>query len=151
MQKFLLELVWWAITAVLVTAIMYPIWASGADYPVNWQNIMFIVIFITLTRYMFLLKYTFLAKIQWLKVFFILITVPVLFLLIEQHNLFQTNLDNIGPEYLTKGVPDAQILKIADYAKKEFTFFSVGSILAMLAFMVRMLISVWRLKNKGTV
>jgi hypothetical protein len=151
MQKFLLELVWWVITAVLVNAIMYPIWASGADYPVNWQNIMFIVIFITLTRYMFLLKYTFIAKIQWLKVFFILITVPVVCLLIEQHNVFQTNIDNVGPEYVTKGVPYSKVLSIAHYAKSEFTFFSVGSILAMLAFMVRMLISVWRLKNKGTV
>jgi hypothetical protein len=151
MQKFLLELVWWVVTAVLVSAIMFPIWASGADYPVNWQNIMFIVIFITLTRYMFLLKHTFLAKIQWLKVFFILITVPVFFLLLEQHNIFQTNIDNIGVEYVTKGVEDTKVLRIAHYAKSEFTFFSVGSIIALLAFMVRMLISVWRLKNKGTV
>jgi hypothetical protein len=151
MQKFLLEMVWWVITAVLVVAIMYPIWAAGALYPVNWQNIMFIVLFITLTRYMFFLKYTFLAKIQWLKVVFVLITVPVLFLLIEQHNAFQTNLDNIGPEYVASGVSYPKLLDIAHYAKNEFTFFSVGSILGMIAFMLRMIISVWRLINKGTV
>jgi hypothetical protein len=151
MQKFLLEMVWWAVTAVIVAAVMYPIWASGAQYPVNNQNVMFIVLFTTLTRYMFFLKHTFLAKIQWLKVFFVLITVPCLFLLIEQHNAFQTNLDNIGPEYVATGVPDAKLLEIATYAKKEFTFFSVGSILGLIAFMLRMLISVWRLKNKGTV
>jgi hypothetical protein len=71
--------------------------------------------------------------------------------LIEQHNAFQTNLDNIGPEYVASGVPDAKLLDIAHYAKNEFTFFSVGSILGMIAFMLRMLISVWRLINKGTV
>lgn len=151
MQKLLLELIWWVITALIVVLVMYPIWTNVVDYPVYWQNVMFIVVFITLTRYIFLLKFTFLAKIQWLKVLFVLMAVPCIFLMIEQHNGFQTNLDNIGPEYVTSGVDYDKVMSLATYIKSEFTFFAVGSIIASVAFPLRMIISVWRLKNKGTV
>jgi hypothetical protein len=40
---------------------------------------------------------------------------------------------------------------MANYIKNEFTFFSIGSLIALAAFPVRMIISVWRLHNKGTV
>lgn len=151
MQKLLLELTWWAITAVIVCAVMFPIWPNIDNFPVWKENIMFIVVFVTLTRYMFLLKYTFLAHMKWLKVVFVLIATPFIFYLIENHQAFQTNLDNIGPEYITKGVEDSRVLEMASYIKSEFTLFSVGSIIAAIAFPFRMIISVWRQINKGTV
>ncbi len=151
MYKLFLELTWWMITAIVVCAIMYPIWPYTDGFPVLKENIMFIVVFITLTRYIFLLKYTYLANFKYLKVFLVLVATPCIFYLVEQHQAFQTNLDNIGPEYVTAGVEDSKVLAMANYIKSEFTLFAVGSIIAAVAFPLRMIISVWRQINKGTV
>lgn len=151
MHKILMELIWWTITALVVCAVMYPIWPYFDGFPVLQDNILFIVVFITLTRYIFLLEYTFLAKVKYLKVFLVLIATPCIFYLVEHHQAFQTNLDNIGPEYITRGVEDAKVLEMASYIKSEFTLFAVGSIIAALAFPIRMIVSVWRQINKGTV
>jgi hypothetical protein len=151
MQKLLFELLWWIVTAVIVVAVMFPIWSSVENFPVYRENITFIIIFVTLTRYIFLLKHTFLAKLQWLKVLIVLISAPCIFVLVEMQNAFQTNLDNIGADYVTQGVKPENILHMVRYVKNEFTFFSVGSIMTALFFPIRMIISVWRLKNKGTV
>jgi hypothetical protein len=88
---------------------------------------------------------------QWLKVLIVLISAPCIFVLVEMQNAFQTNLDNIGADYVTQGVKPENILHMVRYVKNEFTFFSVGSIMTALFFPIRMIISVWRLKNKGTV
>jgi hypothetical protein len=151
MQKILFELIWWVVTAVIVAAVIFPISTGVTNYPMYKENIAFIIIFVTLTRYIFLLKYTFLAKIQWLKVAFVLISAPCIIALIEMQNVFQINLDNVGPEYVTEGVRADKVLGMAKYIKNEFTFFSTGSILAAILFPIRMIVSVWRLRNKGTV
>lgn len=151
MQKLVLEIIWWAVTAVIVAAILFPIWQNVNNYPVYWQNIMFIILFVTLTRYIFLLKYTFLSHIQWLKVLLVLIIMPCFFFLLEHHNAFQKDLDNIGMEYVTQGVAYEKAVKLGGYIKSQFTFFSVGTLIAVMVFPIRMIISVWRLHNKGTV
>ena len=151
MHKILMELTWWAVTALVACAVMYPIWPYIDGFPVLQDNLLFIVVFITLTRYIFLLEFTFLAKIKYLKVFLVLISAPCIFYLVEHHQAFQTNLDNIGPEYITVGVEDKKILEMASYIKSEFTLFAVGSIVAAILFPIRMIVSVWRQINKGTV
>jgi hypothetical protein len=151
MHKLFLELTWWLITALIVGAVIYPIWPYLDGFPVLSDNIMFVVVFITLTRYIFLLENTFLARLKYLKVLFVLVATPFIFFLVEQHQAFQTNLDNIGPEYITKGVEDAKVLQMASYIKSEFTLFAVGSIVAAAVFPLRMIVSVWRQINKGTV
>lgn len=151
MYKFLFELTWWAVTAVIVAAVMYPIWVNVTDFPVWWQNILFIVVFITLTRYIFLLKYTFLARIQWLKILLVLVAAPSIFALLQIYDDFKLDLDSIGPDYVTSGVAPERIIEMATYIKNEFFFFAIGSLIASVTFVLRMIISVWRVKNRGTV
>lgn len=151
MHKLLFELTWWVVTAVIVAAVMYPIWMNVTDYPVWWQNTLFIVVFITLTRYIFLLKYTFLARIQWLKILLVLVAAPCIFALLQIYDNFKLDLDSIGPDYVTKGMAPEKVMDMATYIKNEFVFFAIGSLIASVAFALRMIISVWRVRNRGTV
>ncbi len=64
----LLEIIWWVATATVAFALIYPIRRALPVWPFQGWNIAFIVIVITFTRYIFLLRHTFLAKRQVLKV-----------------------------------------------------------------------------------
>ena len=78
-----LEIVWWVSTAFVAWAILYPIRKAMYVWPFEWWNVAFVVVLITLTRYVFLLQHTFLAKKQTLKVVLILLMFPLTFILIN--------------------------------------------------------------------
>ena len=64
---FRLEIIWWIFTLILAAGILYPILREVDDYPFLVINIIFVIVFVTFTRYIFLLKHTFLAKQQLIK------------------------------------------------------------------------------------
>ena len=67
-MKLLLEGIWWFITAIIVSLVMYPIWSNFPEFKFNVVNIVNITAFVTFTRYIFLLKYTFIAKMEKVKI-----------------------------------------------------------------------------------
>ena len=85
-----LELFWWLFTAVVAIGVIYPIISSLNNFPFLFLNILYIVTFITVTRYLFLLKHTFLARSQAAKLVIIFLTLPFVFYLVQELNLFQT-------------------------------------------------------------
>ncbi len=154
---FLLEFMWWIFTAIIVFAVLYPILSAFDQFPFLWQNILFIVVFITLTRYIFLLKHTFLAPYKVIKIIFFFASIPFVFFLVSQLHGFQVFLDEQGqevlfgqPHVLNAIDPDDQI-NLMSYIRKEMLFFGVGSIIVAVLWPFRMLISVWRMMNRGTV
>lgn len=150
-NKSVLEFIWWLFTAIIVVAVIFPIWNNLTTYPFLTVNIVFIVVFITLTRYVFLLKHTILAKTQGIKVGIVLISIPIIFMLIEGLSGFQNYLDEEG---LNKFLPsmnlDEQQIMI-NYIKSEMLLFGVGSIIIAIIFPFRMVISVWRNRNTNNV
>ena len=148
---FRLEIIWWIFTLVLVAGVLYPILTKVVDYPFLVINVIFIIVFITFTRYIFLLKYTFLAKLQLVKIAFVLISVPIIFMLIHQINIFQTFLDEYGVEGLVGDLPFGKREPIAKFIRAEMLFFGVGSVISTIILSVRLVVSVWRTRNKGTV
>jgi len=147
---FRLEIIWWIFTLVLVAGILYPILTKVDNYPFLVINIIFVIVFITFTRYIFLLKHTFIAKQQIIKVAFVLISVPIVFILIHQINLFQTFLDEYGIEGLVGKLPFGKRENIAKFIRAEMLFFGVGSVISAILLSLRLVVSVWRTKNKGT-
>ncbi len=145
-----LELLWWLITAIIVFAVLYPILSNISDYPFTVPNIVAITIFISFARYIFLLKYTFLAKRQYLKIGLIFICLPLFFYLINQLNFFQTYLDEKGIYAMLKEVPYEKQTPLESFIRNEMIFFSVASIITTAMMPFRMIISVWRTHNKGT-
>ncbi len=146
-----LELLWWSFTAILALGILYPIVSKIDPYPFWGINLLYIVVFVTFTRYVFLLKFTFLAKMQWVKAALILVSVPIIFALIHYLNLFQTFVDERGPETLTSGLRGSEAEQLATYIRAEMMLFAVGSVIIAVIFPFRMLRSIWRVRNSGQV
>ena len=148
-KQITLELLWWLVTLIVAAAILFPILSNLDNYPFFKSNLVFIVVFITLTRYVFLLKHTILAKAELIKVGIVLVSVPFIFLLIEGLSNFQNYLDEEG---LDKFMPLMNLEKQQDminYIKSEMLFFGVGAIIVAILFPFRMIISIWKNRNSN--
>jgi len=152
MNKVLqLEIVWWIFTAVATLLVLYPILSSVGHYPFLTTNIVYVVTFITLSRYVFLLRHTFLAYRQSLKVILFFLCVPLVFFLVQELNAFQTFLDEEGPGAVLGNLPHRKRDNLIKYVQSEMLLFGTGSIISGVLFPLRLLVSVWRYRNRGTV
>lgn len=149
--SILLEAIFWVVTALITAAVLYPIVSVVEDYRFLTENIIFIVVLLTCTRYIFLLKHTWLAKLQVVKTGLIFSSIWGLFLLIERLNKFQTFVDEEGPEGLVGNLPIDQMMSIVGYIRSEMLFFGVGAIISVFVLSGRLMKSIWNYKNLGTV
>jgi len=150
-QKVTLEIIWWVVTALLTVGVLFPIITSVENYPFLLPNIVFVVVFVTFTRYIFLLKYTFLAHSQYGKAAFVLTSLVIIFLLGQEVNRFQTFVDENGWEAVVGQGAYTSQQTLVEYIHTEMLLFGVGSILSAVVLVVRLVISVWRYHNRGTV
>ncbi|MDZ7879297.1 MAG: hypothetical protein U5L45_16565 [Saprospiraceae bacterium] len=134
--------------AIVVGVVMYPIWTQFPEFKFQWTNVVYIVAFLTFTRYTFLLRYTFLARQQNVKIGFILFTLIIILGLVTQIQDFNVWIDAGDPERLMPLVPISKRDGLLSYIKSEFLFFAVGAIVASLFLSGRLMQSVWRTRNK---
>ncbi len=145
-----LELIWWVITAILLLAVIYPIYSNNKDVPFLTANIVFVLTFVTLTRYIFLLKHTPLRHLQWLKVVLLVLCIPLVVYIIQELHAFERFADEIGIQALFSELPESGQDKLVEYTKAELLFFGIGGLIASVIFPFRMLVSFWRTYNFGT-
>lgn len=145
------EILWWGITILVAGALLAPIVLEVKNYPYMVINALYIVTFITVSRYIFLLHLTFLARRQRLKVALVFLSIPFIFYLIEQLNGFQDFLDTEGAITLVASMPVPSQAGMAKYIQSQMLLFGVGSIISAVIFPIRLVVSVWRNYNKGTV
>ena len=151
-NKWSLELIWWLITAIVVFLLMLPIYTSiGSQYPYYIPNIFFIVTFITFTRYMFLLKYTFFSHLTWIKVILVFLPIPLFFYAMDALYDFQRFLDEEGVVSILGDLNSDDQYKLAKYIQYQKLFFGAGTIVTLILLPFRMVVSMWRVKNRGTV
>jgi hypothetical protein len=141
------ELFWWLFTLIAALAVVLPIYLWAPSFPFFRDNLIFVVVFITLSRYIFFLQHSFWARWQLLKVAMIFVSIPLVFMLIQQLNTFQTFLDENGPEAVIGNMSLEDTTNMIGYVRGEMLLFSVGSIVATLLFPFRLLVSVWRVIN----
>lgn len=146
-----LELLGWTLTILVTAGVLYPIRTSLYEWPFQTWNIIFIVVLITLGRYIFLLKHTFLARKQYLKFVLMVLMFPAVFMLISGLNGFMVWIEENTWEPLTGHLPLQQQQKIEGYAWNEMIFFGAGSIIAAVVFAGRMLMSIWLTHNRSRV
>jgi hypothetical protein len=149
--KITLELLWWVISFFVVWLVLRPIYEAMYFWTFKWTNIFSVVVLLTLTRYVFLLKHTFISNQQVLKIALMFLMFPLTFLLVERVNEFLVFIEEQGWEPLTGHLPPSQQPAIQEYIWGEMLFFGVGSALAAPAFAIRMMLSIWRTRNRGTV
>lgn len=147
----LMELIWWIMTALVVVVILFPVFENVPEYPFWTYNILYITLFITYTRYIFHLKHTWLARLFWLKIIFIFTSIPVTFLLIEGINSFQVYLDEVGINDFLGHLSNVQQQSLATYIRTEMIFFGTAAVIGSILWPIRLIISIWRVRNRGTV
>jgi len=146
-----LEFVWWIFTAIVAFVFIFPITSKITNYPFLMTNIIFIVVFLTFGRYFLFLKHTFLAKQQKLKMVIFVLCIPLVSYLVNQLNIFQTSVVERGIESFIREIPYDDQFSLANYIFKEMQFFGVGAIIVAILLPFRLLLSIWRVRNRGTV
>ncbi len=148
-----MELLWWLITAVVVIGVLFPIYQCVLYYPFVVSNIIFIVVFINFTRYVFLLKHTFWAHHQLTKIIVGVLCFPLIFYLISEINYFKTYMDEVGLYAIFKPAVDnlTTAPDVTRYIRNEMLFFGIGAVIIACIMPFRLIMSVWRTHNKGTV
>lgn len=146
-----LELLWWLITVLVLAAVLLPIYFNIGNFPFYLLNAVVITCFITLGRYIFLLPYTFLAKRETLKIIIIFLCIPLIFYLIQELNYFQTFIDEQGVEKLVGKRPADEQMGWASFIQNEILLFGVGAVITSVIFPFRLILSIWRGRNRGTV
>lgn len=148
-NKWTLEIIWWVFTFLLTIGILLPILSVTRNYYFLSLNIVFIIAFITLVRYIFLLHLTFLSQYEWLKVVLVFVSPVLVFLLVQEVNNFQTYVDEYGWEAVLGDLPTNTLKNLSNYTHSELLFFGVGSAISAALMPFRMVLSVWRVRNKG--
>lgn len=150
-QKTIAEIIWWIFTLLVIAIVLFPIWDNDIDFPFYFQNAFLIAIFITFTRYIFFLPLTFIARKKWIKVAIILSAVIFFFVMSTALSDFRNYVDERGLQTLVDHLHVTRQTRIIEYIKNEMIFFGVGGIITGIILPFRMIISLWRMKNKGTV
>lgn len=142
-----LEIVWWVITALVASVILFPVYYQLPDYQFLWPNLAFIVVAITFARYIFLLRYTFLAKLRYVKVGIIFSCIFITFLLIQEINTFQTFLDENGTEPIVGALARENQAPMMTYIRSEMLLFGVAAVVSCFILPLRLVVSIWRRWN----
>ncbi|MEN9612865.1 MAG: hypothetical protein RLZZ628_3679 [Bacteroidota bacterium] len=145
--KSLLEIVWWVTTTVIVAGVMFPIWKDFPQFPFQITNILFVIAFVTFTRYAFLLKHTFLIDKQRLKIGFVALTGLTVLYFVNYINDFSQYIDQNDVLKIMKNVDAEKRDNLMSYIKNEMLFFGIGSIIAAIVLAGRLAVSVWRWHN----
>ncbi len=149
--RILLELLWWALTVVIVIGVMYPIVSKTNYHPAPWRNVAYIVAAITFTRYLFMLSSTLIARRQAYKVaamFICMPLVPVFWVWLAE---FQGYIDDRNIEDLLPDILPENHAAMLSYLRNEMTFFCAAAIMSAVALPIRLILSLFRTHNYGTV
>ena len=151
-KKLTFELLWWVITGIIVVLVLLPIYTSiGSDYNFYIENIVSVVIFVTLSRWIFLLRHTFFGWNKKVKLALIFLMIPIFFICYDNMIDFRSFLDEENVMAMVKSLPTPEQPKMAKYIQYQYIFFGTGAIMTVFMVPFRMVLSIWRQINKGTV
>ena len=97
------------------------------------------------------MKYTVISNSKVTKALLIILCIPLIIFSIDGIFSFRQILDNDGYAAICKGVADENMNSIGMYYRNEYLFFGVSAIITAIIFPFRMVISIWRQINRGTV
>lgn len=137
------ELLWWAFTLVLAALVLLPLYTKVPSFPFFVPNFIYVVAAITLTRYLFLLKISWLRDKLFLQAGISLALLPFIFWMVQYFNAFIIYFDEQGPDILVRSL-DEEWRKIMDgYMHAEYRFFGVWAIVAAIIMPFRLLYNAW--------
>lgn len=150
-SKIFLEIISILITVILLVLILMPIYLNTKLFPYYFYAAVCIVIVITLTRYIFLLKHSLIARWTIVKIIAGILCVPLFLFAIDGIYEFQRFLDEEGLQSLIFNVDADYEALIINYIRSVVLFFGVSTVILSIVFPFRMVLSVWRVRNRDTV
>lgn len=145
-----LEIYWWLLSGLIAILVVAPIMLNTSIFPFYTSNLLFVIAFLNLTRYIFLLGYTWFARLEVVKIVLFFFCIPIVFLAIQEVNLFQTFLDENGADALVGAdLPLEKRNSLSKYIHSEMLLFGVGTIISGILLPFRLILSVWRGRNTG--
>lgn len=145
------ELAWWSFTVLVLAAIILPILARIPDYPFLTGNILFIVATLLFFRWIFLLRFSWFATSKWIKLIILFLALPFIIVLLDYFTVFQRYIDDYGLQTFMGHLPYSEYKSLASFIRFEMLFFGVASIISTILLAFRMIISIWRYRNRGKV
>ncbi len=145
--QFVKEFIWLSITAMLVYAILYPV-ISKIDY-FYWKiNAVFVFVSITYFRWSISLRSLTFLHSSVLRFALFTFNIPLFFYLMYSLQKIMLKLDNFFTEDL--GFPHVILFEdmkteLFKYMYTEVVLFGTASLVLILAFQVRLIISYWQL------
>ena len=146
-----IEILAWVLALALAALVVFPLWQYFTDLTFISANFIFVLVFLTFTRYLFLLPYSLLAQAQVLKFILIFLCLPLIFYEINYINAFQIFLDDDGlqgfDQYFKAHVPEEDKMTIIKYVSREYLFFGISAVIVTILLPFRLLRSFWLVYN----
>jgi len=143
-RQLILEICWWAFTAVLLALVLLPIKNQVPQFPFFAYNALAIIVAITMTRYLFSLHINWMRRRYYIQGALAFLMIPTLFFIGQGLNEYITYLDNNGPDALIRHLPLATGQQMKSYLNTEYYFFGVWAIIAGGLFPFRMIYHIWK-------
>ncbi|THH39379.1 hypothetical protein [Neolewinella litorea] len=137
------ELAWWAFALVLAGLVVLPISSTLPNYPFYVPNFIYVVVAITLTRYLFLLHVSWLRDRLIIQAAVAMLLIPLIFYMVQAFNSFIIYFDEQGPDVLLGGLEQEVANTIDSYIHAEFRFFGVWAIVAAAVTPFRLIYNAW--------
>lgn len=143
------EFAWWAFAFVLAALVVLPIHSTVAGFPFYVPNFLYVVVAITLTRYLFLLHVSWLRDRLLIQAAVALLLIPLIFYMVQEFNAFIIYFDEQGPDVLLGGLERETAVTIDRYMHAEFRFFGVWAIVAAAVMPFRLIYNAWMRYRAG--
>jgi len=141
----------WILAMILLPVIsLWPIYSNELDYPFYLNNFVFIFTPIFFLRYIFFIKFTFIENTLIPKILFIPLAIVLIIYSYRGFNEFVNFYNDNGIFYSLEKFDLKKQDFLSTYINRQYIFFAVLSMIVSIIMPFRMLISVWRVYNKGT-
>jgi len=151
-SKWSFSIVSWIISLVITAIVIIPIYTQiGDQYQFYFENIAFILIFLTFSRYIFLTKHHWFSHKDWVKVIFIFGVIPVLLYIVDNLWDFQRFIDEDSIRSIMGNIEADDQTSLAKYIRAQMTFFGAAAFIASIVLPLRMINSMWRVRHRGKV
>jgi hypothetical protein len=147
---WLFELSWWLFAILLAVLVLLPIYTTIPEFPFFYPNAVYIIVAITLTRYLFLLDVSWLRDRFILQAGIALALIPLIFYMVQEFNAFIIYFDERGPDALIRHLGPDTGTTLDRYMHAEYRFFGVWAVVAAVVTPFRLIYNVWvRYKASG--
>lgn len=111
------------------------------------ENTVAIVVFLSFTKYIFLLRFSPFARNKWVKFSAIFLCIPLMMYLVGSLYDFQKFVDEEGIASVLLHTEDMSYYQFGKFIRFQFVFFATGAIVVTALLPIRMIISFWRTYN----